>query len=63
MELSERLKKIDEAALKALAPVFADFDRISAENTEKVLRSFANVGLDVCGVNGLRLYGQRQGCA
>ena len=29
MELSERLKKIDEAALKALAPVFADFDRMT----------------------------------
>ena len=41
MELSKKLKDIDEAALKALAPVFADFDRISAENTEKVLRSFA----------------------
>ena len=41
MELSKKLKEIDEAALKTLAPVFADFDRISAENTEKVLRSFA----------------------
>ena len=41
MELSQRLRSIDETARKALAPVFAEFDRISEENTEKVLRSFA----------------------
>ena len=61
MELSQRLRSIDETARRALAPVFAEFDRISEENTALV-RKASRVGFYVCRIYGLRLYGQRQGC-
>lgn len=41
MKLGEKLAAIDAEAQTALAPVFAEFDRVSRINTEKVLEAFA----------------------
>ena len=40
MEFSDRIIKLAEDAERELAPIFADIDRISFKNTQKIMNAF-----------------------
>lgn len=57
MEFSERLRGIAAEAERALAPVFAGFDKISEENTARVLDAFRHRRVSEAMLGGTTGYG------
>ena len=57
MEFSEKIKNIAAEAEKMLAPLFASFDKISEENTARVLDAFRNNRVSEASLGGTTGYG------